>query len=497
MNGSISRRSMLGAFIGSVTAAAWAQAPQASVSASRSSADVAESLNVAQRMARYVVETEYGALDQTTIEAAKAHLIDSVGCGISAYHVDVVRACRDVALAVPGGVSTVIGTKRRTTPDLATFANGAAIRYFDFNDLYFGREPGHPSDNISACLAIAEAEGRNGRDFLLAMVLAYEIDCRLLDAAELTLKGWDHPINSLPACALAAGKLMGLPAEKLEQAVNIALNGHIAMNQTRVQVLSDWKNLADADAGRNGVFAALLARQGITGPSPIYEGNAGFFKMISGPFEIDVDQFGGRKGQFRINACGVKPYPAQGAIQTAILAAAEIAKEIGDLGQIAAVTLYTTDFTYRSAARDKEKWAPETKETADHSLPYVVARTMLEGKITLDSFSHDAIHDPKALALMAKMTANADPVLTAMMPKKIPIRISATLKDGRAISRQVDAVPGLGGMPMQRGDFERKFSDNVGKIWSEAQQGRVLDFLWNIDRQDKLDHLFELLLVEV
>ena len=84
-----------------------------------------------------------------------------------------------------------------------------------------------------------------------------------------------------------------------------------------------------------------------------------------------------------------------------------------------------------------------------------------------------------------------------MMPKKIPIRISATLKDGRAISRQVDAVPGLGGMPMQRGDFERKFSDNVGRIWSETRRGRVLDFLWNIDRQDKLDHLFELLLVEV
>jgi 2-methylcitrate dehydratase len=121
---------------------------------------------------------------------------------------------------------------------------------------------------------------------------------------------------------------------------------------------------------------------------------------------------------------------------------------------------------------------------------------MLDGKITLDSFSHNAIHDPKALALMAKMTANADPALTAMMPKKIPIRISATLKEGRVISRQVEAVPGLGGTSMQRGDIERKFSDNVGKIWSEAQQSSVLDFLWNIDRQDKLDHLFELALVE-
>jgi 2-methylcitrate dehydratase len=446
-------------------------------------------------MARYVAETEYDALDKTTIETAKAHLIDAIGCAISAYHEDAIRACRDVALATPGGISTVIGTKQRTTPDLATFANGAAIRYFDYNDLYFGREPGHPSDNISACLAIAEAEGRTGRDFLLAMILSYEINCRLLDAAELTRQGWDHPINSLPASALAAGKLMGLSAKHMEQAVNIALNGHMAMNQTRVQVLSDWKNLADADAGRNGVFAALLARQGITGPSPIYEGNAGIFKLISGPFEIDIEQFGGRKGQFRINACGVKPYPAQGAIQTAIRAAAEIAKEVGDLEQIAAIVLNTTDFTYRSAARDKEKWAPETKETADHSLPYVVARTMLDGKITLDSFSHDAIHDPKALVLMAKMTANPDPAMTAMMPQKIPIRISATLKDSRVISRQVEAVPGLGGMPMQRGDFERKFSENVGKTWSEAQQGRVLDFLWSIERQDKLDHLFDLLLV--
>ena len=423
MNGSINRRSVLGAIVGSAAASAWAQTPPERPSASPPSANAA-ALNIAQRMARYVAETEAGALDKTTIERAKAHLIDAIGCCIRAYHEGTVRACREVALAVPTGVSTVIGTAQRTTPDLATFANGAAIRYFSFNDLYFGREPGHPSDNIASCLAIAELEGRSGRDFLLAMVLAYEIDCRLLDAAELTPRGWDHPVNSLPASALAAGKLMGLPAQQLEQAVNIALNGHIAMNQTRVQVLSDWKDLADADAGRNGVFAALLAQRGITGPSPIYEGNAGFFKLISGPFEIDVEQFGGKKGQFRINACGVKPYPAQGAIQTAILAAAQIAKEIGDVGQIAAIALDTTDFTYRSAARDKEKWAPETKETADHSLPYVVARTMLNAKITLDSFSHDAIRDPKARALMAKMTAKPNSALTAMMPAKIPVRMS-------------------------------------------------------------------------
>jgi 2-methylcitrate dehydratase len=490
MSGPISRRSMLGAIVGSVAAPARAQVPQ---EARRPASAAAP--NVAQRMARYVADTDYGVLDQSTIEIAKAHLIDAIGCGIGAYSEQMVRACREVALAVPGGVSTVIGTRRRTTPDLATFANGAAVRYYDFNDLYSGREPGHPSDNITACLAIAEAEARSGRDFLLAMVLAYEIDCRLLDAAELTRRGWDHPIDSLPASALAAGKLMGLPAGQMEQAVNIALNGHLAMNQTRVQVLSDWKGLADADAGRNGVFAALLARRGITGPSPIYEGNAGIFKLVSGPFEIDVDQFGGRKGQFRIHACDVKPYPAQGATLTAIPAAVEIAREIGDLGQIDAIAIDTTDFTYRSAAQDQEKWAPETKETADHSLPYVAARAMLDGTITIDSFSPDAIHDPKALGLIAKMKVAADPALTAMMPRKLANRITATLKDGRVIVRQVDAIPGMGGMPMQRGDFERKFANNVGKVWSAAEQSRVLEFLWSIDRQDKLDPLFELLLV--
>lgn len=492
MNGSINRRSVLGAIAGSIAIPAWAQAPALQLSPDATSAPT-----IAQRMARYVAETDYGALDPTTVERAKALLIDAIGCAISAYREETVRACRDVALAVPGGVSTVIGTKRRTTPDLATFANGAAIRYFDFNDIYFGKEPGHPSDIvIPAGLAIAEAEGRSGRDFLLGMVLAYEIDCRLLDAVELTRKGWDHPINSLPASALAAGKLMGLSVKQLEQAVNISLSGHMSMNQTRVQVLSDWKGLADPDAGRNGVFAALLARHGITGPSPIYEGNAGVFKLVTGPFEIDFDQFGGRKGQFLINACDVKPYPVQGAIQSAATAAAALAKEIGDLGQITAIVLDTTDFTFRSAARDKEKWAPETKETADHSLPYVVARAMLDGKIIFDSFSHDAIHDPKALALIAKMTVNVDPALTAMMPRKLPNRISATLKDGRKVTQQVDAAPGMGGAPMQRDDFERKFSDNVAKVWSKSQQARVLDFVWSIDRQDKLDHLFELLLVE-
>ncbi len=482
MTHSIRRRTMLGAAAGSIAMPAWAQTAPAQPS-------------IAERMARYVAETDYGALDATTIETAKAHLIDAIGCGIAAFNEPTIRACREVALAVPSDVSTVIGTAKRTTPELASFANGAAIRYYDFNDIFAGKEPGHPSDNITPCLAIAEAEGRSGRDFLLAMVLAYEIDCRLLNAAELTRGGWDHPIDSLPASALAAGKLMRLNPDQLTQAVNIAINGHIAMNQTRVQVMSDWKGLADADAARNGVFAAQLARAGITGPAPIFEGNAGLFKQVTGPFELDVSQFGGRSGQFLVNRCDIKPYPAQGGTLTAIPAAAALAKEIGDLGQIASIQLDTPDFTYRSAGRDREKWAPTTKETADHSLPFVVARSMLDGTIGFDSFSPAALHDPKALALMAKMTVSPDPALTAMFPKMLPNRVTVKLADGQVLTRQVDRLPGTGGLPMQRADIERKFANNVGKAWNTPEQRALLDYIWAIDQQEKLDHLFELSVV--
>jgi 2-methylcitrate dehydratase len=461
-----------------------------------SSAHASSQQDLAHDLAHYVTEIEFDALDQPTIEAVKAHFIDALGCGIAAFDEAPVRASRAVALSLPGGSSTVIGTRRRSSPDLAAFANGAAFRYYDFNDVYIGKEPGHPSDNITACLAVAEAESRSGRELLLSIAIAYEIACRLMDAAELTRKGWDHPILSLPATALAAGKLMRLPAEQLAQAVNLAVNGHIAMNQTRVQVLSDWKGLADADAARNAVFATLLARQGITGPQPIFEGQAGLFKQVTGPFVLRIDQFGGKEGRFRIHDCGVKLYPAQGGTLTAIPAAVKVAAEVGDLEQISSIELATTQFTYLSAGKDPEKWAPETKETADHSLPFIVARAMLDGEITIDSFSPTALRDPKARDLLRKISVKPDEALTKMSPRAIPNRVSATLRDGRVIFEQVDTVPGLAGMAMSRVEIERKFRRNVAKLWSDAKQQQVLDCIWNLDKQENLQEFFALTAID-
>ncbi|HWX04226.1 MAG TPA: MmgE/PrpD family protein, partial [Bradyrhizobium sp.] len=216
---------------------------------------------LAERLAAYADGLSYGDLDAATVERVKTHVIDTIGCGIGAFDEKPVGICRAAALAV-GGKATIIGTDRRTTPDLAAFANGAAFRYFDFNDTYVGSFAVHPSDHIAPCLAVAEAEAASPKDLIVAIVIAYEVNCRLVDTLDIAKRGWDPPVMSLPAVALAAGKLMKLGRGQLTQAVNLAVNDHIPMAQTRVQTLSDWKGFADAEAARNAVFAATLARGG-------------------------------------------------------------------------------------------------------------------------------------------------------------------------------------------------------------------------------------------
>jgi 2-methylcitrate dehydratase len=319
-------------------------------------------------------------------------------------------------------------------------------------------------------------------------VIAYEVNCRLVDALDITVRGWDPPVMSLPAVALAAGKLMKLSPEQLTQAVNIAVNDHIPMAQTRVQTLSDWKGLADAEAARNAVFAALLARGGLSGPAPIFEGQSGFFKQVSGPGDIDPDKFGGRDVPFRIHHCAIKPYPAVIYTQTAIVAGIDVAKEVGSLDRIAAIEIATTQRGYQRTGSEPEKWLPKTRETADHSLPYITARAMFDGDITNDSFATGMFSDPRILAFMQKITVREDPALTARVGAA-PTRVTAILADGQRISREVDYAPGFSERPMNRSEVERKFRGNVGKRWPRERTDAVLRALWALDETDDLSRL--------
>jgi len=264
------------------------------------------SLNLAEKLSEYASGLDYGDLRQSTIKETKRRIVDALGCAMGAFNEPPVRMARKALLQdASGGSSTILGTRAKTAPDVAAFVNGLMIRYFDFNDTYLSKEPAHPSDNLGATLSVAESVGATGKQLILATALAYEVQCRLCDSADIRHRGWDHVCYGLVSCALAAGKLMGLSARKMTESVNIALNAHIAMRQVRAGELSMWKGASFSNAARNAVFAARLAKAGMTGPSPIFEGEMGFFKQVSGPFEMNTEDFGGKSGDFFRGATSV------------------------------------------------------------------------------------------------------------------------------------------------------------------------------------------------
>ena len=462
--------------------------PLRSHSAKAADVSAAGAPPLARRLADYALGLRYEDLDPETIERVKIHMIDSLGCGIGALNEPAVRICREVALPV-GGTSTVIGTNRRTTPDLAAFANGAAIRYLDFNDTYVGKFAIHPSDNIAPCLAVAEAERASAQELITAIVVAYEVNCRLTDALDISARGWDTPIFGLPAVALATGRLMKLTQEQLTHAVGLAINDHIPLGLTRAGDLSEWKGIAVAEAGRNAVFAVQLARAGLTGPAPIFEGKTGVFEQITGAANIDVGSFGGHDRPFRIHQCTLKLYPAVIYTQTAIVAAIEVAKEVGSLERIATIEIATSRRGYERTGSEPEKWDPKTRETADHSLAYITARAMFDGDINNESFSEQKFRDPAVLAFMQKIKVAEDPALTARTGGAVPTRVTATLSDGKRITREADHAPGFAARPMNRSEVERKFRGNVGGRWPKEQTEANLKALWAFDRTNDLGAL--------
>jgi 2-methylcitrate dehydratase len=216
----------------------------------------------------------------------------------------------------------------------------------------------------------------------------------------------------------------------------------------------------------------------------VFEGHSGFFQSVTKPVAIDVDAFGGGGRPFRINGAGLKSYPAQVYSQTAIVAATAVAREVQNLDRIASIEIATTQRGFMMAGSEPEKWTPDTRDTADHSLPYIVARAMFEGDITNDSYAPEKLRDPKILAFMKKIAVKEDPAFATLRGNAPSTRIAAMLDDGRTVVRQVDDMPGFPGKVMERADAERKFRGNIGRRWPAAQVKDVLDALWALEEAD-------------
>jgi 2-methylcitrate dehydratase len=451
-------------------------------------------MNLAEELADYVSSINYQVVPENVVHETKKRIIDSLGCGIGAYNSEPVKISRTVAATSRNEQgSTIFGTKKKTSPDLAAFVNGIMVRYFDYNDTYLSKEPAHPSDNIGPCFSVAEAEGANGKDLLLSIILSYEIQCRLCDAADIRHRGWDHVCYGLASTALAAGKVMGLSVHAMTEAVNLAINSHITMRQVRAGELSMWKGCSFANAARNGVFSALLAREGMTGPSPIFEGEMGFFKQVSGPFEMNIEGFGGRNGSFKVAETYLKFFPAEIHSQTSIWAALEARKEIGNPDEIVSVQIASHEAGYTILGRDPEKWNPLTKETADHSLPYIVGMALLEGKIDNSTYTERKFRDLKILDFLKRVTVVEDKTLSSMYPEAVANRVTVKLASGKVVSKQVDYHKGHPKNPMSDQEVEEKFQKLTRKYLDKNRARRILDALWKLEKAKDISKVISLL----
>jgi 2-methylcitrate dehydratase len=450
--------------------------------------------NLAERLSAYAAGLRFEDLPPEAVHEAKRRLIDSLGCAMGAYSSEPATIARIVAQTVSSTLpATVLGTSHRSSPEMAAFANGVLFRYLDYNDTYLSKEPAHPSDNLAAILAVAEPQNASGSEIIAATVLAYEIQCRLCDAASIRARGWDHVTYGSFSTSLAAGRLLGLNEEQLTHAQGLAGVPNNAMRQTRVGMLSHWKGCAFANASRNGVFAALLAKNGMTGPSDVFEGEMGFWKQISGPFELDT--LGGNGVPFMITQTYIKFYPAEYHSQSAIDAVLELREQLTDVNEIEKITIETFNAAVEIIGGEPEKWRPTTRETADHSLPYCVAVALTDGRVTLESFDKSHLRNENLLSLVQKIEVKADAELNAKYPEGIPNRLRIRTKSGRTLEKEVTFPRGHARNPMTDAEVERKFHTLAAPLLPEARIAEALDRCWTLERQADIGALLRLFVV--
>ncbi len=460
---------------------------------------------LSEKIAQFACNLDYQDLPPKTVHEVKRRLIDSMACAMGAWTAPPVKIARMISSYSTSELGAgVVGTRHLSTPEAAAFANGAMFRYLDFNDTYLSKEPAHPSDNLAATLAIGSGFGLDGKSFILGSVIAYEVQCRLCDAYSIRKRGWDHVTYGAFSTVAGCGNMLGFDEETMIHALGLAGIPNNAMRQTRVGELSMWKGCAFANASRNGVFASVLAHHGMTGPSQVFEGEMGFFNEVCGGDVIDIAVFGGPQAKgpqvdFMIDQTYIKKYSAEYHSQSAVDAALEIVDQHGGVlspAEIESIQIGTFTAGYEIIGGEPEKWRPQSRETADHSLPFITCSALVNGEITIHSYSQEQIKNEELLAVVAKTKVSADPELDKVYPEKgIPNIVTVKLKSGKTYQSRVDAPRGHALNPMSDEDVVAKFYQLAEPLLGENGCAEALDVFWNLDHLDELSPIFEAMVV--
>jgi len=457
-------------------------------------APAAKTETITARMARWAASLGFEDLSAEAVHEARRYLLDSMGCALGGFLQHDVKIALDVLGEHAGtGPATVIGTGKKVDPVSASLLNALMVRVMDYNDIYWKQDPSHPSDIIPAALACGERAGKSGRDLVVGIVLGHEFEQRLCEAAfpGIRERGWHHATLTAFVSPIVAGRILDLSWEKIQHAIGISASRHFTLGAAVAGKLTMMKNTVDPLATQSGVLAALLAERGYTGPEHVVDGKEGMVHCLGPDWKLQI-LTDGLGESWRITRCSMKAYPTEALTHTPISAVLDLVRE-NDLSpdRVERVSI-------RSLARaadilsDPSKYDPRTKETADHSLPYVIAAAIADRQVTPLQFTDAKIMDPTIRAQLKKVEVVADPEIEKVFPALQRAIVTIRTTDGRSFTKQVDYPKGDPRNPLTDREVEEKFDALAEPVLSAGARARLKDAIWRVDKLGSIRELMDL-----
>ena len=403
--------------------------------------------SISRTISEFAVNLQYKDLPQNVIHEVKRYLYDSLGCAFGGYHTKDVRIIRNIYHDMGGtDEATVIGFGDKIPAVNATLVNSLMIRALDFNDIYWKEDPSHPSDIIPAALSVAEMVGASMEEVITAIVLAYEFEQRLCEFAVpgIRERKWHHATLTQFVSPIVAGKILGLTVDQMVNAIGISGSHSHTIGCPTAGKLTMMKNTVDPMATQAGVFAALMAKRGYTGTEAVFEGKEGFMDCFLGynakENKVEPQSMKGRDGvsewkwntdkligglgeSYKILECGMKAFPTEALTHTHLSATLNVVtKNNISYDQIESVTLTTLAQAY-DILFDQHKYRPESRETADHSLPYCIAAALVDHKVTTQSFSDEKLKDPRIWEVIDRIKGEPSVEFEKMFPANSQVKL--------------------------------------------------------------------------
>jgi len=461
--------------------------------------------SISRTISKFAIKLKYEHLPKEIINEVKRYLYDSIGCAYGGYHTKDVKILHDIYTEIGGKKeATVIGYGNKIPSVNATLVNSLMIRALDFNDIYWKEDPSHPSDIIPAALSVGEMVGASMKEVITAIVLAYEFEQRLCLFASpgVRERKWHHATLTQFVSPIVAGKMLGLNEDQMVNAIGISGSHNHTIGCPTAGKLTMMKNTVDPMAVQSGVFAALIAKKGYSGTETVFEGKEGFMDTFLGwnakeqiiepvsmkgrdgvsDWKWNVEKLVGGLGQsYKIMECSMKAFPTEALTHTHLSATLKVVtKNNITYDQIETVTLTTLAQAY-DILFDPHKYRPESRETADHSLPYCIAAALVDHKITTSSFSDEKLKDPRIWEVIDKIKGEPSQEFEKMFPAKQPSKVVVKTKDGREFSEYLEYPKGDPREPMTIEDLDNKFEGLSEKLLARGKRKEVKEAIFKAE----------------